>query len=636
MTRNRREGSVTLQTFDRAYANETVRLIRERMRYGAAVFLAAYGAAWIFEFGTNPERMGLYARLYFLEALVCAVSIFALERIRGRRAAVAVALGVFAVLSMLTTAYHVVAPGEIEVLTMALTFCVVGSMVLFPWGTIAQASATLIGLALCFFAVWQGVPARTLPGLGPAALFFASCLTIFGARFLDRYRSDLLSREIQLEQVSRARSEADEARRAEATVQAALARVGEELISYLDRPLLLNRLCEVTTEVLGCDLSHTLLWVPERQVYRLVAEFGATADEHELLHVLEIPRAVADRLLQSFIDDDVAALDAAHGIGSDGAAAAAGIAQVCIALRRGADVVGIQVAAWRKQVSPLSLERRRIAEGIAQLASLALENSRLVAEATDANRAKSDFVAAMSHELRTPLGVIIGYTDILLEELVARIDGEETLMLQRVRRSAGELLDLIVSTLDLSKIERGGMEVVLSEVDLCALLAEVDEETRSYQDNLAVSLSWHTEPDLPRLRTDRGKLKVVVKNLVINALKFTESGRIAVTAYRIGDAVRCDVSDTGIGIPEPELSAIFEPFRQAQGGTEYRRSGVGLGLYIARRLMEMLGGTIEVESTPGVGSAFSLRIPATHPGPMLESEFTIERSVKPATVLRPD
>jgi len=170
--------TLALQTFEIAYDEETLRLIRQRMRYGAAVFVLAYGAGWIFEYGSSPDRMGLYAVLFLLEALVCAAAAFTLGRARSRKAGIATALGAFMGISVLTTIYHVTAPGEIEVLTMALTFLLVGCMVPFPWGASAQAAAGVVGVLLCAFAVWQGVPEGTLPGLGPAALAFAAGLTV--------------------------------------------------------------------------------------------------------------------------------------------------------------------------------------------------------------------------------------------------------------------------------------------------------------------------------------------------------------------------------------------------------------------------------------------------------------------------
>jgi signal transduction histidine kinase len=219
----------------------------------------------------------------------------------------------------------------------------------------------------------------------------------------------------------------------------------------------------------------------------------------------------------------------------------------------------------------------------------------------------------MSHELRTPLNVIMGYGDLLREGEFGSISSEQREILQRIDTSARQLLELINATLDLSRLEGGKFILERAPVSVDDVVGAVDAETRDLQQKPGVSVTWHVAPRLPRVYTDPLKLKVVLKNLVANALKFTEHGDVAIRAVRRAGGVEIAVSDTGIGIPPDTQAIIFEPFRQAERSMTRRYGGVGLGLYIARRLVDLLGGTISVESDVGRGSTFRVRLPGGRP-----------------------
>lgn len=238
------------------------------------------------------------------------------------------------------------------------------------------------------------------------------------------------------------------------------------------------------------------------------------------------------------------------------------------------------------------------------------EVARLMTELNEADKLRSEFVATMSHELRTPLTVIIGYTDLLLDGTLGDLDAEQSEVLERIRKNSWDLLELISSTLDLSRLQRGRLPLCLTETSLGRVLQEIQEETRAQQDKPGVRVEWRVAADLPEIYTDPRKLKVVSKNLVLNALKFTDSGEVVVEARATGTGVECCVRDTGIGIAADALDDIFEPFRQVNGNGRHS-GGVGLGLYIARRFLEMLGGSITVESHPGRGSTFRVSVPLT-------------------------
>ena len=227
-----------------------------------------------------------------------------------------------------------------------------------------------------------------------------------------------------------------------------------------------------------------------------------------------------------------------------------------------------------------------------------------------ASRTKSEFLATMSHELRTPLSVVIGYTDILSEGTFGPLMEQEVSALRMIRRNAFELLDLITAILDLSRLEAGRLPLEMKEIQVPALLEEIKAETQGVWEQSKLAFVWNVADKLPSLRTDPGKLKMVIKNLIGNAVKFTEQGSIMVEAHGQQEGIAISVSDTGIGIPPAEVQNIFEPFLQVERSTTRRYGGIGLGLHIVRRLLEMLGGTIEVQSTIGHGSTFRVWVPS--------------------------
>jgi PAS domain S-box-containing protein len=430
---------------------------------------------------------------------------------------------------------------------------------------------------------------------------------------------DFTSREVQLleniaQQVAMAIGTVDlyRAQEAEAQVSAALARAGRELIASLDRPALLDRMCHLTTELLDCDVSHTLFWNPNERVYAVVAGYGDAPEHWESMRVLTIPHAVVAKLIAKLDRDELtqfsvteskdllpADLMRQYGFGHG----------MYVALRRGDEIIGVHTAG-RRTSTYFTPQQVRIFRGIAQLASLALEHARVVEELERANRLKYDFVATMSHELRTPLNVIMGYSDLLLEGEFGVLAREQLEILRRVEASARQLLELINATLDLSRLEGGKIVLERAAVSVTDLVGAIDAETRELQQKPGVAVTWHVAPRLPQLYTDPLKLKVVLKNLVANALKFTDSGSVAIRAVRRAGGVEIAVSDTGIGIPRDTQAIIFEPFRQAESSMTRRYGGVGLGLYIARRLVELLAGTISVESAAGQGSTFRVWLPA--------------------------
>jgi signal transduction histidine kinase len=238
----------------------------------------------------------------------------------------------------------------------------------------------------------------------------------------------------------------------------------------------------------------------------------------------------------------------------------------------------------------------------------ALRQAKEAAEATD--RAKSEFVATLSHELRTPLSVILNYVDLLLEGEFGEVRPEHVEPLRRVRKNAQEIFDLISAVLDLSRLASGRLSLRMAEVSVPELLKAVEGETQGLRELSRLAFIWEVPSDLPPLYTDAGKLKVVIKNLIGNAVKFTKEGSITVGTQGHREGIEIRVTDTGIGIPHEVLPTIFEPFQQVDPSTA---QGTGLGLHIVKRLLDLLGGKITVESEVGRGSTFCIWVPAHQP-----------------------
>jgi PAS domain S-box-containing protein len=253
---------------------------------------------------------------------------------------------------------------------------------------------------------------------------------------------------------------------------------------------------------------------------------------------------------------------------------------------------------------------RALAEELARRASLAIEHAELFREAQEGNKAKTQFLAVMSHELRTPLNAIGGYAELLELELRGPVTEAQRADLARIRRSQQHLLVLINDVLNFARIEAGQVRYELVDVQVAEVLEGVTTMIgpQAAAKSLDVDVGgcdagvWvHADPE---------KLEQVLLNLLTNAVKFTPTGgRIAVTCLERGQVVEIGVSDTGIGIPEDRLTAIFEPFVQVQTGLTRTAAGTGLGLAISRDLARGMRGDLRVESVLGAGSTFTLELP---------------------------
>ena len=264
-------------------------------------------------------------------------------------------------------------------------------------------------------------------------------------------------------------------------------------------------------------------------------------------------------------------------------------------------------------------------------AELALAEARDAAE--DANRSKSQFIANMSHELRTPLSAVIGYSEMLEEEVE---DLGETRLLAdigKIKSSARHLLSLINDVLDISKIEANRMTLYAEEFDADALVRDVAGTVESLMRQKDNQLVLELAPGLGAMRTDQVKLRQCLFNLLSNAAKFTEAGRITLAARRDGQQVEFRVSDSGIGMTPEQLERLFQRFSQADASTTRRFGGTGLGLALTQAFCRMMGGDVFVTSVEGQGSTFTIRLPATlsdeAAAAASEAPVSTERTVAP-------
>src|SRR5713101_235494 len=226
-----------------------------------------------------------------------------------------------------------------------------------------------------------------------------------------------------------------------------------------------------------------------------------------------------------------------------------------------------------------------------------------------ASKAKSDFLASMSHELRTPLNAILGYTELILDEIYGEVPEQLREVLERVQQGGRHLLDLINDVLDISKMEAGQLTLSLNEYSMAEVVYTVSTALESLATEKGLALKVDLAPELPQGKGDERRLVQVLLNLVGNAIKFTNAGEVQIQVTATDGAFTVAVVDTGPGIAEADQQKIFEEFQQADSSSTRPKGGTGLGLSIVKRIVEMHGGRVWVESSLGKGSTFWFTLP---------------------------
>jgi signal transduction histidine kinase len=599
--RRRRPGALR-----RAFDEQQAHLVADRLPLTVGIYLGFVGLACLLECVLRPHQRPTIALTYGAH-LGASVLFLVAARLRSSgRAVCALAAGLGCTWSVILSAYSVLVVANPERAASAQICLLYGLFFLLPWGWRHQLAVSLVALAGMLASGVAGGLTEAF-AYGTIVVLTGAVTSVGGVLFLDRYRFADFVRTTKLSRASRAR-------RAEAEIAAALLRVSETLGRRVNETDLLACLAEVAVDTVGCDWGSTFVWDEARGAYRLGGVFGEpqgvreemealefTADNLRLVHVLEPGRLVeiADARTQDLVPP---VLLARWQVASE----------VIAPIARDGRVVGALCLAYRERRGPFTRRERRLACGIVHSAALALANAKLIGDLRAASALRSQFVSTMSHELRTPLNVILGFTEMAQDPAIAAAD--QAVLLQRVEAAGRDLLRLIEDTLAMGRMEAGREVVDLKPVDLRPLWDSLERECNSLTRAAGVAFEWESLAAGATVITDARKLVLIVRNLVHNALKFTEAGAVRAALRVEPGRVVLTVADTGIGIHPDDHGAIFEMFRQADGSDTRRYGGTGLGLHIVGRYVALLGGRITVVSSPGRGACFTVELPR-HPLP---------------------
>jgi signal transduction histidine kinase len=597
---------------DDARADGAVELFCRRARVGlwcTALSLATFVGA---DLAVRPEGFQGHVAVKLLQMALLLAAAAALRHPRHRRHARAILLGCLVVVDVCMVLVGI-DRHDAETASSLLIATTLSAGFMLPWSPWWQAAVAVVASAASWtltLAVDGVTTTAVYPTIGRTLLFLGS---IFVVRLADARRRERADLEAALRVGERSLREANARLAEEGRVAAALLHVTATLQKHVRSPDMLERVNRLAVAALGCDWSSTFIQDDDRGGLVLRSTVGArpeVATELGLL-VFSPPRSQDD----VFSSDDY--------LNRTGVALEAGpaslmrrfdvAAYLCTPVRHDGTVRALLVHGCRERHGGFTPSQRRLAVGIARATAIALENARLIADLERASTLKSEFVATMSHELRTPLNIIVGYGDMLLEGGLGSLAEPALDAVRRIRQRTVELLDLVNATLDLNRLDAGRTPLDRGPVDLAALLAEVTRELAPMAPD-GVALRATCDPPGATVSSDCGKLKTIMRNLVGNALKFTPAGTVTVDCAVDDGGLAIVVRDTGIGIAPEHLPVIFDMFRQVDGSATRRFGGVGLGLHIVKRLVDLLGGTIDVESTPGVGATFVVRVPdGEHP-----------------------
>ena len=583
-----------------AYAAERRRLMRQRLPVTALLYLALVGTATVIDLLFHPGRLPMALAVYggHVTASVLGVLLGRLRPVHVE--AICTVLG--CTWSLLLTAYTVLPVDTNPERFASGQICLLyGLFFMMPWGWRPQLAVSLTALGgLLAAGLPLGFTEEVVYGL--VIVLTGTLTSTGGVYFLDRYRLDGFVRNALLSRTSAEKQE-------EADIAAALLHVSETLSQHVSEPDLLHRLTRVAVQALGCDWGSTFVWNAERRVYTLGGLCDAPPGVRDEIAAIEfdpsdlplIDQLVPGRLVE--IEDAAQQVLIPPALLQRWHVAS----QIIVPIARGAHVVGALCLAYRERRGPFSERERRLARGIVHSTTLALATLSLIDDLRVANRLRSEFVSTMSHELRTPLNVILGFAEMARDPDVDEV--QRAGCLRRIEVAGRELLRLIEDTLAIGRLEAGRETVERESRDLADLWTALGHECAGMRNDAHVALEWSAVPPGQRVALDARKLGMIVRNLVHNALKFTSRGRVHASLRSDGTALTLRVTDTGIGIHPDDHAAVFEMFRQADGSDTRRYGGTGLGLYIVKRFVQELGGTIRLESAPGRGSTFTVTLP---------------------------
>jgi signal transduction histidine kinase/putative methionine-R-sulfoxide reductase with GAF domain len=409
--------------------------------------------------------------------------------------------------------------------------------------------------------------------------------------------------------------------------QTVVHQIGQDLTAILDYRELSEALVQHMNRALNTSACVVGLYEPDHSTVKVEADYRAPHHHHvngplmtgqslRMNDVYALAQAIITRQpVTVYADDPQAHPDARALLERLG-----DHSQLIVPMVAGEQVVGMVGWLDDRPGRRFSLDDIQLARTLVAQATIAVDNALLfrqlevrAQELAEANRLRSQFLATVSHELRTPMNSIIGFSETLLEGLYGELNERQAGRLERIRDNAYSLLALINDLLDLSKIDAGHMSIKSEVVSVSEALTTAAQTLEPQATAKGLSLSLDIPDDLPYVRADPERVHQVIVNLLSNAIKFTHDGAISVTACRSEQngrpVVEASVIDTGIGISEADQMIIFDEFRQVDGSSTRAYGGTGLGLAITKKLVEMMGGAVWVESELGQGSKFTFALP---------------------------
>jgi signal transduction histidine kinase len=398
-----------------------------------------------------------------------------------------------------------------------------------------------------------------------------------------------------------------------------LREVGQAVSSTLDLATVLETIVTRAVALAGAEAGAIYRYRKSDRQFRLGTAFGF--DDELAAKIRQAPIREAEttalaRAINERAPAQIPDLEAAPHLPLRDLMAGAGFRAALMVPLIGADRVFGVLSIQKRAAGEFPESTVRLMQTFASQSVLAIENARLFREVEEQGRAlalasqhKSQFLANMSHELRTPLNAVLGYAELLADGIYGELTEKARGVLERVQSNGKHLLGLINDVLDLSKIEAGQLTLAIDDYAMPAVVHSVVGATESLAKAKGLSLVTSVPRVLPLGRGDERRLTQVLLNLVGNAIKFTDKGSVGIEVALADNCFELAVKDTGPGIAEADQARIFEEFQQVDNSNTRKKGGTGLGLAISKRIVEMHGGAITVESEPGKGSTFRVVVP---------------------------
>jgi signal transduction histidine kinase len=395
--------------------------------------------------------------------------------------------------------------------------------------------------------------------------------------------------------------------------------IGQAVSSTLDFKTVLTTIVTRSVELSGADSGTIFRYREAQRDFRLYTAYGLAEDVFATIRgmrVREEQTAALGQAVRQRVPIQLPDLDLAPNFPLRDILYGAGYRSAMIVPLVGPDRVFGVLSIQRKTAGAFPEGALRLMQTFASQSALAIQNARLFREIEEqgrqlaiASQHKSQFLANMSHELRTPLNAVLGYAELLVDGIYGVLPDKAAGVLERIQSNGKHLLQLINDVLDLSKIEAGQLTLTLNEYAMPAVVQAVVTATDSLACAKGLSFRASVAKNMPIGYGDERRLTQVLLNLVGNAIKFTDAGSVEIAAKAVDGFFAIAVSDTGPGVASSDQVRIFEEFQQVDSTSTRKAGGSGLGLAISKRIVEMHGGKISVESTLGAGSTFRIVVP---------------------------